>query len=808
MALNRVSVSDIEVAMLKQQAPAQDVITLDDVKRLEKEDESGNQLEIRLSEEKRKLQVRASSPGLASPQTESLHHSHAGTGVESASVLEKENRVMISTDVQNFQGSGGSNEIVLEAIGADEFSSSEDEMDEAAVDSIPQASDISSDEQVLQAQGTGLEADEVSDISSADIDIEPPVQETLPLGSPIISSDDDYPRIKETHKQKKKKRREKRKAKQKRRQSATDVASDIASDSSINYLARQPSVPSSERSANEENRSGVEKKSFSSVAQSASNSRTVSPPAHKTTSQPLTQGLSPEEIKRKVSSLQPLQVISSPTSSGRQEFLVFQANQDVETVVFENSPASLQHLSVASKTCEQEEKLQCADEETDERPQVSSPCSNPGDINDCGTDKESAVKTLSVVTLSNSLRIKWMQSVEGKRADQNMRSPLKTWTEMADVGKRVNQTPDEINDPVVQDENINTLNMGNNSSQTPNELHQKLESLKDVCKNDQNSNNLKGGVGVGSSKRRKRRKERRERKRATPLPPDSSSDEESDFNFHPKKRKAIIKSSSEEDLARKRERRREGGEDVRRGSVEAQDEGFSSLQKPIKLIIKNNQISERVEGEKISVKQLIGGMLSDRLFQRPFVELRRLSSSKIERRSKCSVQEIYKEAGMRVRPGSETPEVNTNVILEQAPLLETVKSEKKRFACSLCDQVFDKHEERHQHYLMNHTEKPKAQIKLLSCSICQRQFSEYNQRHEHYMSGNCKKAGENLKKTFKCAFCDEKFKDTEERSAHYLLEHLQKKDIPKKSFQTRDITNKVRICKSINPRGRFKEALR
>ena len=30
MALNRVTVSDIEVAMLKQQAPAQDVITLDD----------------------------------------------------------------------------------------------------------------------------------------------------------------------------------------------------------------------------------------------------------------------------------------------------------------------------------------------------------------------------------------------------------------------------------------------------------------------------------------------------------------------------------------------------------------------------------------------------------------------------------------------------------------------------------------------------------------------------------------------------------------------------------------------------------
>ena len=52
--------------------------------------------------------------------------------------------------------------------------------------------------------------------------------------------------------------------------------------------------------------------------------------------------LSPEEIKRKISSLQPLQVISSPASSGRQKFFVLQPNQEgpVETVVFEDTSAS------------------------------------------------------------------------------------------------------------------------------------------------------------------------------------------------------------------------------------------------------------------------------------------------------------------------------------------------------------------------------------------------------------------------------------------------------------------------------------
>merc|ERR1719239_1290028 len=77
--------------------------------------------------------------------------------------------------------------------------------------------------------------------------------------------------------------------------------------------------------------------------------------------------LSPEEIKRKISSLQPLQVISSPASSGRQKFFVLQPNQDgpVETVVFEDT-------SVTSK--ETEELVRRAGEERNDSP-----------VSDCGS---------------------------------------------------------------------------------------------------------------------------------------------------------------------------------------------------------------------------------------------------------------------------------------------------------------------------------------------------------------------------------------------------------------------------------------
>ena len=60
-----------------------------------------------------------------------------------------------------------------------------------------------------------------------------------------------------------------------------------------------------------------------------------------TSSLPKSGPLSPEEIKRKISSLQPLRVISSPASSGRQKFFVLQPNEEgpVETVVFEDAAA-------------------------------------------------------------------------------------------------------------------------------------------------------------------------------------------------------------------------------------------------------------------------------------------------------------------------------------------------------------------------------------------------------------------------------------------------------------------------------------
>ena len=49
--------------------------------------------------------------------------------------------------------------------------------------------------------------------------------------------------------------------------------------------------------------------------------------------------LSPEEIRKKISSLQPLKVISSPATNGQQKFFVLQPNSEgrVETVVFEDT---------------------------------------------------------------------------------------------------------------------------------------------------------------------------------------------------------------------------------------------------------------------------------------------------------------------------------------------------------------------------------------------------------------------------------------------------------------------------------------
>ena len=657
------------------------------------------------------------------------------TEAEPAAALEKETTAMISDEVKNLPGSLGNNEIVLEAIGADEISDSEDEMEEESVNTVPQTSDISSDDNVPQA---GVEAGDtiaqVSDISSDDIELnEQPLlnreQPSLPLGSPIISSDDDNisPKTKESRKRKKKK---KKKKKMKELRYIVGVTSDIndTSDSSTNYLARQPSPPSSENSANEGNRSGMEKE--------------------------------PEPA----------------TGGSRSEI-----------------PA--EEPLASSTSCEPKDADEEITKDKDEIHQASSSCTDPKENNDPALEEEAAMEGPSVETSSSSVRTKWLESVEAPREKQGTSSPMKTWAEVAEAGGRVTQPPVEISNLGVQDENVNTLNTDKNFYRTPPDLKRKLESLKDVCKNDPKTQNLE----VDSGKRRKKkvkRKERRERKRATPVPADSSSDEESEFHVLQKKRRFRIKSSSEEDLTPlTTEKRREAEQ------VEAQAESGSSHQHPIKLIIKKNQIATRAEPEKIALGEFVTELHRDRVFQRAFVELQPLSASKIERRTKRSVKEWQKDAQRLSMVESEVEpveDVNANLILDDVPLLETVPRCEKTFTCSLCEQVFDRHEDRHQHYL-EHTEKREAdqKTKRLSCSICKKQFNNHNQRHEHYISGNCKKQispGENPTKKFKCAFCEEKFEDTEERSKHYLAEHLQKRSVVEVINQfPSDVTKKVRI---------------
>ena len=108
----------------------------------------------------------------------------------------------------------------------------------------------------------------------------------------------------------------------------------------------------------------------------------------------------------------------------------------------------------------------------------------------------------------------------------------------------------------------------------------------------------------------------------------------------------------------------------------------------------------------------------------------------------------------------------------------------------LCEEVFDRLEDRHTHYL-KHIEKPRtpAGRTQLLCSICHKQFDNYNERHEHYLSGNCKKEILTEAKKFKCAFCGDLFKDTEERSKHYLKDHLQKGDVSRSSHKGVDAIN-------------------
>merc|ERR1711879_833388 len=98
-------------------------------------------------------------------------------------------RKMRPDENESAQCSAGNNEIVLEAIDADEISSSEDDVESLSL--ALEASDVSSDERAGQQHKRGVAAAEetaaqVSDISS-DENFEQQVVQSLPMGSPIIS---------------------------------------------------------------------------------------------------------------------------------------------------------------------------------------------------------------------------------------------------------------------------------------------------------------------------------------------------------------------------------------------------------------------------------------------------------------------------------------------------------------------------------------------------------------------------------------------------------------------------------------------
>merc|ERR1712012_1418996 len=122
-------------------------------------------------------------------------------------------RKMRPNENESSQCSAGNNEIVLEAIDADEISSSDDDVE--SLNLALEASDVSSDERAGQQHERGVAAAEepvaqVSDISSDDLDnFEQQVVQSLPVGSPIISSDDDNLPL-PSHKKKRKRRRKRR----------------------------------------------------------------------------------------------------------------------------------------------------------------------------------------------------------------------------------------------------------------------------------------------------------------------------------------------------------------------------------------------------------------------------------------------------------------------------------------------------------------------------------------------------------------------------------------------------------------------
>eukprot|EP00092_Neocalanus_flemingeri_P039193 GFUD01042657.1.p1 GENE.GFUD01042657.1~~GFUD01042657.1.p1 ORF type:complete len:174 (+),score=42.98 GFUD01042657.1:52-522(+) len=62
-------------------------------------------------------------------------------------------------------------------------------------------------------------------------------------------------------------------------------------------------------------------------------------------------------------------------------------------------------------------------------------------------------------------------------------------------------------------------------------------------------------------------------------------------------------------------------------------------------------------------------------------------------------------------------------------------SKESKFECNLCKKKFDRYEDRHKHFLSDHTgvkEVVIQTVKRFECSICKTSFDEWQERHEHY----------------------------------------------------------------------------
>ena len=168
----------------------------------------------------------------------------------------------------------------------------------------------------------------------------------------------------------------------------------------------------------------------------------------------------------------------------------------------------------------------------------------------------------------------------------------------------------------------------------------------------------------------------------------------------------------------------------------------------------------------------------------PSLELKPLSDAKIERMTKRTVQDCYEFYGYEPNEPNDTGCTNeTRANPEALSKLESAPTpNRKTFKCNMCQDNFYSYEERHDHYIQNHSlkrklqekNKPSVNIKSLACTLCGALFDDFKNRHQHFLEEHCgvnSKSCKEEKKSFKCFYCDNNFSNTEDRHRHYMQEH-------------------------------------